>query len=614
MDFEKFAVAVKKRYEEMASLPSGLLVADIPNDTLWLTYLYSFENDPVYKTRGEHDCSLCRHFIYEVGRAVTLTDGGEKQTVWDVALDGPQYQKTADAMAQLIRSASIGGPFLVITPTSGAKNTKSVIGETLVTFPHFWATHKKEYVVAKEALGTQRAVLSAQAEMLEKSMTQINAGSVTEVLELISSNALYRGAEHLGLVKSFQKVQNEWLRSGQEVSAFAWANFRTVGPAVCNIKNSVIGTLLLDLASGATLEDAVKRFETKVAPTNYKRPTALVTPRMVEDAKNTLIELGLYDAIPRRYAALSDISINDVLYADRGAQPRLKNADVFDVLKTQVSGAASPKTFDRVDSVSLDTFLSDVLPLADTVEVFLENKHEKNLVSLVTAVNKDAANLFKWDNPFSWSYNGDLADSHIRERVAAKGGNVTGEVCCRLAWNNYDDLDLHMTEKPAKGEPYKIFYRNKGRFSPSKGKLDVDAMAGGGRAGMPRDPVENIFYGVINEMTSGEYLLQVHQFKLVEKADTGFTIEIDILGEVHSFQSAASPAQSKFVDVATLTVKNGKVSVSPIMAASSQSRKLWGLDTQQWQRVSRPSCSRRTIGKAKRAWATGTPSLCCKTA
>lgn len=586
MDFERFADAVKKRYEELSSAPSGLLVVDVPNNTLWLTYLYSFENDPIFKTRGDHDCSCCRHFIYEVGRVVALDEGGKKQTIWDIVLGEPQYQKTADAMAQLILNAPIDGPFLSITPRSGTKNTKSVIDDKLVTFPHFCAEHKREYVVSKDDLGTQRAALTMQAEMLEKSLTQIDAGSVTEVRELISSNALYRGAEHQGLVNSFQKVQSEWLCSGQEASIFAWANFRKVGPAVCSIKNSVIGTLLIDLASGAALEDAVKRFETKVAPTNYMRPTALVTPRMVEDAKNKLIELGLYDAIPRRYAALSDVSINDVLYADRSVQPRLKNADVFDILKTQVGGTASPKTFDRVDTVSVETFLSEVLPLADTIEVFLENKHEKNLVSLVTAANKDAARLFKWDNAFSWSYNGDLADSHIRERVAAKGGNITGEVCCRLAWNNYDDLDLHMTEKPARGAKFKIYYANRGRFSPSRGQLDVDAMANGGRVGMPRDPVENIYYGFIKEMREGEYLLQVHQFKLVEKADTGFTVEIDIQGEVHRFQSAVNPPHGKFFDVATLTVKGGKVMVKPVMQSSSQSRKLWGLDTQQWQRVS----------------------------
>jgi hypothetical protein len=143
-----------------------------------------------------------------------------------------------------------------------------------------------------------------------------------------------------------------------------------------------------------------------------------------------------------------------------------------------------------------------------------------------------------------------------------------------------------MTEKTARRAGFKIYYRNRGSFSPSRGQLDVDAMANGGHAGMPRDPVENIYYGFIREMHEGEYLQQVHQFKLVEKADTGFTVEIDILGEVHRFQSAVNPAQKQFVDVATLTVKGGKVTITPVMQSSTQSRKLWGLDTQQWQRVS----------------------------
>ncbi len=586
MNFEKFADAVKARYDKLASLPGGLLVVDVPKDTLWLTYLNSFTHDPLYKTRGEHDCSCCRHFIYDVGRVVALHDG-KKQTIWDVVLeDELQYQKTADLMAELIRTAPLAGVFATLNETSGTKQSRAVIDDKLCNFPHFYAKHKREYVFRKDALATECATLNNQAEMLEKSLVQINPNALTEVLELISSNSLYRGSEHQALVASFQKLQKAYLESGLDAGTFAWMHFRKAGPAVCSIKNAVIGTLLVDLASGSGLEEAVKRFETKVAPTNYKRPTALVTPRMIEDAKAKLIELGLYDSLARRYANLSDISINDVLYADRGVQPLLKDGDVFDQLKTKAT-TVSPKTFDRVDTVSLETFLADVLPLASTIEVFLENKQEKNLVSLVTAAHPDTAALFKWDNAFSWSYNGDLADSYIKERVAAKGGNVTGDVCCRLAWNNYDDLDFHMTEpKPQKGSSaYKITYQNRGKLSPSRGQLDVDAMAGGGRAGMPRDPVENIFYGSVGTMREGDYLLQVHQYRLVEKLDTGFTVEIDILGEVHRFQSATNPPQGQLVGVAKLTVRGGKVSITPLMQSTVQSRKLWGLDTQNWQRV-----------------------------
>lgn len=584
MNFETFADAVKARYDQLASLPGGLLVVDVPSETLWLTYLGSFESDPIFKTRSEHDCSCCRHFLYEVGRVVSLHDG-QKLTLWDVQMEGePQYQKTADAMAELIHRAPIAGVFATLSETSGAKQSRVVIDDTLCSFPHFYAKHQREYVFSKDALATERGALNTQAEMLEKSLTQINPDTVTEVLELISSNSLYRGGEHQPLVAGFQKLQKAFMESGLDVETFAWMHFRKAGPALCSIKNSVIGTLLIDLASGIGLEDAVKRFEVKVAPTNYKRPTALVTPRMIEDARATLIELGLYDSIARRYANLSDISINDVLYADRGVQPLLKDSDLFDQLKTKAT-TVSPKTFDRVDTVPLETFLSEVLPLASTLEVFLENKQEKNLVSLVTSAQPGVAPLFKWDNAFSWSYNGDLADSYIKERVAAKGGNVTGDVCCRLAWNNYDDLDFHMTEPKKGNSAYKITYQNRGKLSPSRGQLDVDAMAGGGRSPASRDPVENIFYGSVGSMHDGDYLLQVHQYRLVEKQDTGFTVEIDLQGEVHRFQSATNPPQGQLMGVAKLTVRAGKVSITPLMQSTVQSRKLWGLDTQNWQRV-----------------------------
>lgn len=584
MNFEAFADAIKARYDKLSALPSGLLVVDVPRETLWHTYLASFESDPIFKTRREHDCSCCRHFLYDVGTVVVLHDG-KKLTLWDIDLESePQYQKTANAMAELILSAPIAGVFATLSETSGVKQSRAVIDDKLCSFPHFYAKHKREYVIAKDELATRRGALNTQSELLAKSLVQIRPESVTEVLELISSNSLYRGQEHQALVLSFQKLQKAHAESGLDASTFAWMHFRKAGPAVCGIKNAVVGTLLVDLAEGIGLEDAVKRFETKVAPTNYKRPTALVTPRMIEDARAKLIELGLYDAIARRYANLSDISINDVLYADRGVQSQLKEGDLFDALKTKAT-VVSPKTFDRVDTVPLATFLSEVLPLASTVEVFLENKHEKNLVSLVTRANPEAAPLFKWENPFSWSYNGDLADSYIKERVAAKGGNVTGDVCCRLAWNNYDDLDFHMTEPKRGGDAYKIHYRNRLRLSPNRGTLDVDAMAGGGRSGMPRDPVENIYYGSVDTMRDGDYLLQVHQYKMVEKQDSGFTVEIDIQGEVHHFQSTTNPAQSQLVDIARLTLRAGRVTIAPLMKSTIQSRKLWGLDTQNWHRV-----------------------------
>lgn len=66
--------------------------------------------------------------------------------------------------------------------------------------------------------------------------------------------------------------------------------------------------------------------------------------------------------------------------------------------------------------------MSDILPTCTSVEAFLDNKHEGNLVSLTTANAKDSKPIFKWSNNYSWTYNGNLAGkSQIKENVKSAG-------------------------------------------------------------------------------------------------------------------------------------------------------------------------------------------------
>ncbi len=226
--------------------------------------------------------------------------------------------------------------------------------------------------------------------------------------------------------------------------------------------------MLVDLSNGVDMEDAVKAFESKVAPANYKRPTALVTKAMVESAKKTVEELGLTSALKRRYATVHDITVNNILFANRSAR-RAINADVFDDLAT----TSSAKNLDRIEEITIDKFVTDVLPRVDSVEIMVENRHTSNLVSLIAPEDATAGEMFKWSNRFSWSYNGEMADS-IKERVKAAGGSVTGDLCCRLAWDYTDDLDLHMME-PDKAH---IYYSNRRQLSPSGGMPTVRTACG----------------------------------------------------------------------------------------------------------------------------------------
>ena len=70
----------------------------------------------------------------------------------------------------------------------------------------------------------------------------------------------------------------------------------------CNWTNSKsrIGTLLVNVSNDMDLDTAVKKYEQIVAPANYKRPKAIFTKKMLEDAKKTISELGYMDSLNRR--------------------------------------------------------------------------------------------------------------------------------------------------------------------------------------------------------------------------------------------------------------------------------------------------------------------------
>lgn len=195
-------------------------------------------------------------------------------------------------------------------------------------------------------------------------------------------------------------------------------------------------------------------------PTNYKRPTSVVTKSMIEAAQKKVKELGIEKSLSRDYAKLDDITVNNVLFVNRDLSEQV---GIFDKLKENI--VINPKKFSKVEEIGIEDFISKVLPTAKSVQVLVEQKHEPNLVTLTKSKYEDAPNIFKWNNNFAWAYNGNLADS-IKEKVKKAGGNVNGVLRCSLHWFNYDDLDIHVVEPHGAH----IYYSDK--YSNSSGMLD----------------------------------------------------------------------------------------------------------------------------------------------
>lgn len=573
MDFATIKTAVAKQFDTMSK--GELFRTAVPNDDLWATYLGSFPEgtNPIYRERTEHDCSCCKQFIRAVGNVVAIVNN-KLVSIWDCEVGEPNYQAVVDAMATLAKSKPIAGVFTHFEPKAGTDKSFEDTVNGVKTWTHFFvnvpARFVKKSTEAGPYLGEQRSTF----DLFLRGLKEITGDSVDTVLELIAQKSLYRGEEHEHTLKAFSQWQKEFKRvAGEEQENFVWSLIKAAPMNVSRVRNTAIGTLLVDLSAGMELDDAVKSFEAKVAPASYKRPTALVTKAMIESAKKTVEELGLTSALERRYATIHDITINNILFADKSTPSHL-SGDVFDTLSAK---ADKPKSLDKVEEIGIEDFLANILPKATSLEVMMDNTHTGNLVSLIAPSDPTAKPLFKWGNRFSWSYSGGMADS-MKERVKQAGGNVTGDLCCRLAWEYRDDLDFHMYE-PSGGH---IYFSNKGRKSPCGGMLDVDA---NGMSGMMAHPVENIFYEKLSSMKEGEYRLVVHNYS--RRSDgVGFEVEIDIGGQVNRIEYGQVIPAGKAVEVATLRYTKEKgAEVLQSLPSTKSVKSVWGVDTNTFQPV-----------------------------
>ena len=578
MHFTEFKTAVQRQFNEMKKGDVFRVLLD--KDELWRIYLSSFPEgtNPIFRERTEHDCQCCKSFIRAVGNMVSIKNG-ELVSIWDVNVGG-FYQVVADAMAEYAKSFPIDNVFLHSEPMAGTdKNYQQVAapdGFATITWDHFYIQLPSNLYCKGADIGTKLGEIRSTKDVMLRSLKEITVESIDTVLELIAQNSLYRGEENKFAIESFWKLKVAFdLTAEQYRDIFCWSKLSATPASVSKIRSTAIGTLLVDLSEGVDMDRAVASFEAKVAPTNYKRPTALVTKAMIENAKNKLEELGLTSALERRFAVLEDIKANNVLFANREAKKRIN--DVFDEISAKTSG--NQKSMDKVEEIDINTFIENILPTASSIEILLENRHSPNLVSLIAPVDLTAKHMFKWPNGFSWSYNGELADS-IKERVKAAGGNIVGDLRCSLSWFNGDDLDLHMVEPGG----FRIYFGTKGRLSPSYGMLDVDMNAGGVHS---RTPVENIVYGNRDKMRVGVYELIVNQYNRRETVDVGFEVEIEFDGTIYSFAYPKAVKQKENVVVAEIrySKKDGFKIVDSIPSRKSV-RTIWGLPTQTFHKVS----------------------------
>ncbi|MBO3738773.1 hypothetical protein [Actinoplanes flavus] len=569
-DFQQFAADVTTRLSAMSKGELYVVGDGLDRDSLWLTFLESFPagTNRRFRERSEYDCSTCRGFVRNFGNVVEIRDG-RVRTVWSgVSASDPVFSVVAAAMDAFVGTLPLSGVFRSTEAQYGTRTTRTLRDGQVEVWHHLHGRVEKRH--RSRDAGAERGAFDAAVQVFQRGLAELTQHALDTVVDLIDDDALYRGAEHRRAVTEFRSLQNRWTQAA-DGRAFVFAN--AMNPAA-RFRNTVIGTLVQDLSAGVDLEQAVRSFETKVAPQNYQRPTALITPAMVKAAMKTIGELGIEESLQRRFARLSDVSVTNVLWVDNDTQSRMKDGIEGLLMRAATTGSSGARLRDaKPEEVPVVAFMKDVLPGAASIDLWVGNSHEPHFVSLTTGRHPDAPRLFTWDNDFGWSYGGNVTDS-IKEKVKRAGGNVTGKLRVSLSWFNHDDLDLHVFEP--NGDH--IWYREK------RNKLDVDMNAGGG---FSREPVENVTWA--GKVPDGVYRIEVNQYHKRESTDVGFVIETESNGKIEHYRHERAVGHQETVEVGRMTVAGEVITAfqpGEAMRAGSVGRDRWGITTEQFVPVS----------------------------
>lgn len=566
LDFKRFAEPVNTKLQELAS--TGLYTVQVDRDEIWEVYMGAFPDgtNNIYKERREYDCNCCKSFIRQIGNVISIVNN-EIVTIWDIKTVG-YYQEVADKMAEYIKTLPIQSKLYKTERKFGAQKTTQVTENGIINWDHFY-TELPNSAVNSDA-GTLIGNFNSSRQVLERGFNELSTNALESTLDLID-NGLYKGNEFKNGVRDFSNAKKEYeLSVNKELFVV-----KNTDQPYARFRNTMIGTLVQDLSGGVDLEVAVKKYEDKASSGNYKRTKAFITSGMVEQATKKIEELGLEPCLERRHAKLEDISVNNVLFANRDAKKVMKGG-ITDLLMQEVKNQ-------KVNtSKAQDIKIGDLLKYIDSqkpqdIKLLVENKHVSNFVSILAPVN-ESKNIFKWDNNFSWSYNGNITDSDIKAKVKSAGGEVDGVLRFSIQWNEegsdgQNDLDAHCRTPNAH-----IYYSS--RSDRNGGQLDIDITR---PVSQTKDgiAVENITWPIKNRMQDGTYRFYVHNF--YGRNTKGFRAQIEIEGEIFEYDYPKSVTSD--VAVAEVTLRNSVFTINHQLQSGSVAREEWNIKTGEFHDV-----------------------------
>lgn len=515
-DFDIFSEEINSRLDELIKSGNPIVELDYEG-SLFDIYLNNIpeEYNPVFRVNRFFDGSADRHFINRIGNLAMITPNYKLVHLWDFESE-TFFENSRKEMLKVLKKCKIKNAFLTSFDMVGSGPNKDS-KDPRITWTHYKYKTPSEIRCSKHDIGDKLGKLNTQYNVFKRTMKECRLEDLESVIELGKDKSIYRASEFLGSLEKWHELKTKYNKKPSD--EFLWYNVIKDGAYIC-YRNTVIGSLIDDLYNGVDLEKAVKSYESKVAPSNYKRPKALVTARMVEDARAKLEEVGLLESIYRKAAKFTEIPTDKILFTSQES----KSLSVFDDLKQDAELTVKKKLdLSKAKEIKFGDFIK-LLPKVSKIGLLPNSAVNSSKVVLTNSKNENIPTPFKWDNNFAWSYiESDTADSIVK-RVKEAGGVVDGDVRFSLSWDNSDDLDLSFENNYYQ----KIYFGDKRTLG---GRLDVDANF----SEIVENPVENIYWSNINHLKDGEYKVSVNNYMLRSERNQGFKLQMEVLGEITTY-------------------------------------------------------------------------------
>lgn len=348
--------------------------------------------------RQHYNCNACRSFVNHYGGLVRIDENGYTHPVmWTYAPPGI-FILPLDEIRETVKNAKVIGVFLP---------DKKELGLAENDGWHHMAVEAHKNMIRKNLLKNGYQLEAEKAEeyrMLTTAIDKYQVNTIATAVNLLQSEALYRGEKTLGVAEWFLNLK---LSAGHHKRRrnMIWKAVATAPTGFCHISSGMIGTLLDDIEAGLSLESVKRKFAEKMDPLKYQRPQAAPTMGNVKQAEKIVDKLGIADSLKRRFARLEEIQ---TIWKPRPAKSGgTVSGGVFAGIQTK--GTPQKTTNDALApmvTMTWEKFQRTVLPSAKKIE-YMVTGNAALYSALVTAEDPEAPPIIQWDseenrNPFNW--------------------------------------------------------------------------------------------------------------------------------------------------------------------------------------------------------------------